>query len=468
MNSRLRRRRSSLRIEHLEPRELLARDLILDHLIAVQNVDNPFDVDRRDAAIPRDALLLVNYLNGQTVPDAALDVNGDGQVSAADFAAEVDYLNSALLDGVEGSRFSSVWQGDGGGLGTTAKKGGGTTAYQYSVVGNAANAAVSLPLASNGLALVGGGTDVDEVFRWMGAKASGGDFLVLRATGTDAYNSYIDGLAPSLDSVATLILPDAGSADDPFVAQTIRDAEAIFFAGGDQADYVQYWSNTAVESALYEALARNVPIGGTSAGLAILGDYDFSALNDTILSSEALSNPYDPRITLDGRFVSERDFRAEHKGQKSPLTLLTNTLTDSHFQQRDRMGRLLTFVARLDADGSVRDAASLGIGINEQTALLVEPSGIGRVVGNPYSKKPAESLQQRSVFFLDTNIVASSPLNTPLAFPNMQIVRATYDPKTGLGDTFDLTNWTGVGVDAYSISALGGGLTSTQAGGSIY
>lgn len=463
-----RRSRRCLRLELLESRELFARDVALDGLFAIQNTENPFDVDRRDSAIALDALLIANYLNGEPITAAALDVNGDNEISAADFASVVDYLNSTPQDVALESGAAVAWPGDSGGHGgATAAGGSKGTTYQYSVVGNAANVAVNLLPGSQGLALVGGGTDVDEVFRWMGGKANCGDFLVLRATGTNAYNPYIDRLEPCLDSVATLIIPDSASANDSFVAQTIRDAEAIFFAGGDQADYVRLWSNTPVETAIYDALARNVPIGGTSAGLAILGDYDFSALNGSILSSEALSNPYDSRITLDGGFVNQRDFNATHTSSTS-LSLLTNTITDSHFQQRDRMGRLITFVARLDADGKVPDAASLGIGVNEQTALLVEPSGIGRVVGNPYSRKIAESQQQRSVFFLDTATVATTPLTSPLNFANVQIVRATYDPKTGLGDSFDLAHWTGVGVDTYSISAINGGLTSTQAGSLIY
>ncbi|CAF4186842.1 unnamed protein product, partial [Adineta steineri] len=47
-----------------------------------------------------------------------------------------------------------------------------------------------------GTALVGGGKDVDEVFQWMIKKAGGGDFVVIRASGTDAYNSYIYSLGP--------------------------------------------------------------------------------------------------------------------------------------------------------------------------------------------------------------------------------------------------------------------------------
>ena len=66
---------------------------------------------------------------------------------------------------------------------------------------------------------------MDEVFKWMGAKVTGptipgssrriGDFLVIRATGTNAYNSYIDQLVLDLDSVATLIIPDLAAALHP-------------------------------------------------------------------------------------------------------------------------------------------------------------------------------------------------------------------------------------------------------------
>jgi len=38
---------------------------------------------------------------------------------------------------------------------------------------------------------MGGGTDVDAAFEWMIERAGGGDFLVLRTTGTDAYDPYI-------------------------------------------------------------------------------------------------------------------------------------------------------------------------------------------------------------------------------------------------------------------------------------
>ena len=60
--------------------------------------------------------------------------------------------------------------------------------YQYFVVGNSADVVTS---TSGLLVLQGGGTDVDENFVRMGARSGGGDFVVIRASGTDAYNPYI-------------------------------------------------------------------------------------------------------------------------------------------------------------------------------------------------------------------------------------------------------------------------------------
>ena len=217
-------------------------------------------------------------------------------------------------------------------------------------------------------------------------------------------------------------------------------------------------------------------MGGTSAGLAILGDYDFAALNGSITSSEALADPYDKRITLDGGFVNERDYRATTSSQarnpcpSSPLALLNDTITDSHFQRRDRMGRLITFLARLRRGwhGSGCGAAA-SRSTNRRHCLS---NRTARVVWLEIrtAEKLAVSEQQRSVYFLDTDTVASTPLSVPLNYANVQIVRASYDPKLGTSDTFNLEDWSGKSGSGvtYSICAIQGSVTSTQSGGLIY
>jgi cyanophycinase len=247
------------------------------------------------------------------------------------------------------------------------------TAYKYIRIGNAADA-VATP--HPGYALMGGGTDLDEAFKWLCDRAGGGDFLVLRATGTDAYNPYVQGLC-KLNSVATLIIPSRDAAADPFVARAIAHASAIFIAGGNQANYVNLWMGTPVETAINDAIKRGVPIGGTSAGLAVMGEWAYSAQGDKpddkdLDSKMALGDPFSPRITLVRGFLD--------------IPILEGIITDSHFAKRDRMGRLLVFLARISAldDKSQQSVAPLvrGIGIEERTAVLVFPGGQATVVGH--------------------------------------------------------------------------------------
>ena len=112
--------------------------------------------------------------------------------------------------------------------------------------------------------LQGGGTDVDENFVRMGARSGGGDFVVIRASGTDGYNPYILGLC-GCDSVETIVFKNRNAAFDAVRDRKIRNAEALFIAGGDQSQYVTFWKNTPVEDAIHYVAK---PSGPRSAGPA--------------------------------------------------------------------------------------------------------------------------------------------------------------------------------------------------------
>src|SRR5580704_19014102 len=124
------------------------------------------------------------------------------------------------------------------------------------------------------LVLMGGGKDVDSAFRWLIAKAGGGHVVVVRASGTDAYNPYI--LKLGARSVETLIVKTSEDARDPQTLEKIRHADALWIAGGDQWNYVGTWGRSPVRDALQSLIDRNIPFGGTSAGLAVLGEYSFT------------------------------------------------------------------------------------------------------------------------------------------------------------------------------------------------
>ena len=186
--------------------------------------------------------------------------------------------------------------------------------YDYWITGNPADAKPARTRA--GLLLSGGGGDVTAAWQWFVACAGGGDIVVLRASGADGYNDYIFSRIGGVDSVESIRFNDASAASDPRVLEIIARADGIFLAGGDQARYVNYWKGTPVGAALNAHLRAGKPLGGTSAGLAVLGQYYFSALEDSITSASALANPFDRKVTVG------RDFIA--------APALVGVITDSH------------------------------------------------------------------------------------------------------------------------------------------
>ncbi len=283
---------------------------------------------------------------------------------------------------------------------------------EYTRAGNPADITTR---PSPGYLLMGGGKDVEEAFTWLINKSAGGDFLILRAAGTPAYNPFVLKLG-KVNSVATLILKTREQSSDPTVLDAVNKAEAIFFAGGDQWNYVRLWKDTPLSVALNRRIRAGVPVGGTSAGLAILGEHYFSAEHDTITSEQALPNPFHEKNTLGTGFLH--------------IPILKHIITDSHFTPRKRLGRLTTWLARLPK--------TRGIGIDERTALLVEPSGEARVVGS------------QQVWFLRPTKKPTTM--QPLTFPAIELY--TLSP----GQTFNLKRWSTTAVTPTTLNVNSGQL----------
>ncbi|HKG59365.1 MAG TPA: cyanophycinase [Pyrinomonadaceae bacterium] len=309
------------------------------------------------------------------------------------------------------------------------------TGFTSFVVGNPGDAQPSATL-SPGLVLMGGGTDVDAAFQWMCQRAGGGDFLVIRTTGTDAYNPYIQQLCPQMDSVETIIITSVTGANSAYVSTQIQNAEALWIAGGDQSTYVALWRGTAVQTGVNFLLnSKQAPVGGTSAGLAVLSQFIYTGALGSVTSSQALANPFHRYVTLD------RDLFQSSLGG--------NTLYDSHFVTRDRLGRSLVFLARIVNNGWAGQPRA--IGIDEETALLVLPTGAATMVG------------AGAAYFLQApgpaQVLADK---TPVTYLNIGVY------KVPQGATFNLSTWTGNGGVAYTLNVNNGSVTSTQAGGNIY
>jgi cyanophycinase len=241
------------------------------------------------------------------------------------------------------------------------------------------------------------------------------------------------------------VIPNRAAALDPFVEQAIRRASALFIAGGDQANYINFWLGTPVQTALNDAIRRGIPIGGTSAGLAVLGQYAYTAQGDTpdgpdLDSKTALANPYGPRITLSEHFLE--------------IPILKGVITDSHFGKRNRMGRLLVFLARLtEPDGKPEPGLGLrirAIAVDQGAAVLADPDGHATVIG------------KGSAYFLRTKgLVEDLQQGKPLSFHDVEV------QKVIPGHTFNLTTWTGDAA-SYELSVEAGTIQSTQPGGAVY
>ena len=304
-----------------------------------------------------------------------------------------------------------------------------TATYESYLTGNAAD--VSRP-TRGGLQLEGGGTDIPEAFQWLIDHAGGGDIVVLRASGADGYNPFVMKLG-AVDSIESIVFKSRDAASDPDVLAAIEHAEGVFLAGGDQSKYVKYWKDTPVETAVNALARRGVPIGGTSAGLAVLGQFGYSGMNASVTSKTALADPYSAEVTLERAFLT--------------LPNMQGIITDSHVGVRDRLGRTLVFLARIVADGWTSPAR--GIAVDQESAVLVESDGSAKVVG----KAP-------TYFLRTTRTPEVCKPATPLTFGGIEAYRV---PP---GGKFDLKTWTGAGGESYVLSVSAGVVTSSN--GKIY
>ena len=286
------------------------------------------------------------------------------------------------------------------------------------ITGNAADSA-NQPVGGPGLLLMGGNFDVDEAFvNRAYPVANGGDVVVLRTSGTNGYNDYLYNLTTGVlkpNSVETMVVNTVAKANTAYVEWVINTAEFVYMAGGDQSTYLNYWKGTKVEDAIRTAYNRGAVIGGISAGLAVQGEYIYDPDGVTaVISSEAIANPYRSSMILSGDFLN--------------LPLMDNIITDSHFRDRDRMGRIFAFMGRLKKDGTT--PAITGIGIGENTSMFIDASGIGTVDGD----KDVYILREDGLTSL-VQCVSGQPLIYNNVLRTKLNVGGTFNFNTGVGSS---------------------------------
>jgi len=140
------------------------------------------------------------------------------------------------------------------------------------------------------------------------------------------------------------------AANDPQVAQAILDADVVFMTGGDQKRLLSVVGGTPVDCALQAGVReRGLCVAGTSAGASAMSDYMPATASNEPLPSRDM-------VTL-----------------AAGLGLLQRVVIDQHFSERQRLGRLLSVIAQ--------NPALLGVGIDEDTALVIAPGSSIEVIG---------------------------------------------------------------------------------------
>lgn len=151
-------------------------------------------------------------------------------------------------------------------------------------------------------------------------------------------------------SIKSLCVNSRSSAESNEILSRLGDCTGIFFTGGDQLRITTILGGTRFENLLKRKYEEGAIIAGTSAGA--------SAMSETMI----ISGPDD-------------DSARKCTLKMAPgLGLLKEVVIDQHFAQRGRIGRLLTAVAQ--------NPLILGVGIDEDTAILVNPEAEFGVIGS--------------------------------------------------------------------------------------
>ena len=204
-----------------------------------------------------------------------------------------------------------------------------------------------------GICLMGGSAEDDNGMRWFLNRVHGGDIVVLRTSGSDGYNDYMyQELGVTINSVNSIVFE--GPSEHSDIITLINNAEGIWFAGGDQGTYIDYWRDTAIQEAIKNAIARGAVLGGTSAGMAIFGDCVWTGL---VLTEDFLD-----------------------------IDLFNGVIFDTHFSEREREDRLKDFISQ--------SSCTIGVGADENTAITFENNGSFHVYAYTSDKK---------VFFIDSD-----------------------------------------------------------------
>jgi len=273
-----------------------------------------------------------------------------------------------------------------------------TSALEIVRVGSDSDHDVTVKFAT---CLAGGALDEsvwDKGWKYFLSRAPHGDVLVIHANRdmeNYAQSIYDDSEGESfgpLNSVTEVNLQNAKDAEDPRLIQFITQAEVVFFAGGDQSYYVDWFANSTFIKILQSRLnQKEIIAAGTSAGMAFLAGIDFAA---------HLDSPSTP-----GGMVVSQDVLQDPMGAFADLNasvlippFMSKTITETHFSKRNREGRVFGFMAKAATLGlnGASPTTIRAIAADEDVIICYDETGLAQVfgTGNAYFLEGNGPIQQ--------------------------------------------------------------------------
>jgi len=232
--------------------------------------------------------------------------------------------------------------------------------------------------ANGTLIIVGGGGMPRIIFERLFIAAGGRDakIVVVPTAGTeDSYDESTRSVKMFKKAGGTnvhlLHTRDPKEADTEEFISVLKDARAVWFAGGRQWRLVDAYLGTRAEAAFHDVLKRGGVIGGSSAGATIQGSYLV-------------------------RGAPEGNHIMMSPGHELGFGFLRNSAIDQHLLARKRQNDLLPVIHR--------HPHLLGVGIDEATALVVK-GHMAEVIGKSkvlfYDIKRKKTLGEKFYMPLD-------------------------------------------------------------------
>lgn len=298
---------------------------------------------------------------------------------ARSIAARMEFGHESLVQATRHLVFDSLRPDDGGVIAIDAA---GTIEMVYSTPGMYRGAAdcngrfevsifderTTVPAPSGALIAIGGGLSDENtvVYRELCASSSAARIVIVTAASgsqEEAATEVREAISRHCPSASIEVVTRETSTDE--TVARFNNATALFFTGGDQKRIVARYRPAGVESAESRAmralLLRGGVIAGTSAGDAMMGSLMFHGG-----SSEAALGVIGQPPTDDGDDETARVVVGPRFGLG--MALEPWVLTDSHFFERNRIGRLIAALHKAQLDGG----SPLGLGIGENAAVKFE------------------------------------------------------------------------------------------------